>query len=343
MIKVGIVGSTGYTGVELVRLLSNHPNVEIKVLSSHSYVGKRFGEVYPHSFSAAGRELADDKPENFAGVDQVILALPHGLSGALANELLPMGKKVIDLGADFRLNDGQVYQDWYKLPAPDNLAEAVYGLPELKREQIRRANLIANPGCFPTATILALAPALKGGIVAVDSLIVDAKSGVSGAGRSLSLGSHFSEVNENFKAYKVGTHRHTPEIEQELSLLAGEQITLSFTPHLVPMTRGILATVYGKLNPGWNEAKIRECYQEFYAQEQFVSVLEPGVLPQTKWVYGSNHCLINLVVDKRTNRLIILSVIDNLVKGAAGQAIQNLNLLWGLPENTGLTMLPLMP
>ncbi len=343
MIKVGIVGATGYTGVELARLLSGHPEAEIKVLSSRSYVGKRYAEVYPHSLPVGGLELVDDNPENFSGVDQVILALPHGLAGALAGKLMQMGKRVIDLGADFRLTEPAVYEEWYQLPAPENLDRAVYGLPELKRELIMSANLIANPGCYPTASILGLAPALKAGMIETGSIIIDAKSGVSGGGRGLSLGFHFTEVNENFKAYNVGKHRHTPEIEQELSRLAGEEITVSFTPHLVPMSRGILATIYGRLQPGWDEGKVRQAYEEFYAGEQFVTLLPAGVLPQTKWVYGSNHCMVSLVVDGRTGRLVVLSVIDNLVKGAAGQAVQNMNLLWGLPEGMGLGMVPLMP
>lgn len=343
MIKVGIIGATGYTGAELVRLLSGHPETEIGLLSSHSYVGKKYREVYPHSLPAGDLELVDDNPENFAGVDQVILALPHGLAGALAGKLTAMGKRVIDLGADYRLADPAVYEEWYQHPAPANLEQAVYGLPELKRELIKGAKLVANPGCYPTASILGLAPALKTGMIETESIIIDAKSGVTGAGRGLSLGSHFSEVNENFKAYNVGKHRHTPEIEQEFSGLAGEKITVSFTPHLVPMSRGILATIYGRLKPGWTEAQVRQAYTEFYAGEQFVTMLPAGVLPQTKWVYGSNHCMVSLVVDGRTGRLVVLSVIDNLVKGAAGQAVQNMNLLWGLPEGMGLEMVPLMP
>ncbi|MDA8442242.1 MAG: N-acetyl-gamma-glutamyl-phosphate reductase [Peptococcaceae bacterium] len=343
MIKVGIAGATGYTGIELVRILHNHPKVEITVLSSHSYVGKKYSEVYPHVLSSGDWELVDDNPANFAGVDCVILALPHGLSGKLVEKLLPMGKRVIDLGADFRLVDPAQYETWYKTAAPLDLAAAVYGLPELKREYIRSSKLVANPGCYPTATVLGAAPALKSGMLANSSLIVDAKSGVSGAGRSLNLSSHFSEVNENFKAYNVASHRHTPEIEQELSLVAGKEIRISFTPHLVPMNRGIFATVYAELNSGWDESAIRQYYQEFYAQERFVTVLPSKILPQTKWVYGSNHCLINVVKDERTGRLIILSVIDNLVKGAAGQAVQNMNLMWDLPEDTGLQMVPVMP
>lgn len=343
MIKVGIIGATGYTGVELVRILAYHPGVQITVMSSRSYVGMKYSEVYPHVLPHLDITLVDDNPENFKGVDQVILALPHGLAGSLVEKLLPMGIKVIDLGADFRLKNPAVYETWYRKIAPGNLEQAVYGLPELKREQIKDAKLIANPGCYPTASILGLAPALKSGMVNTDSIVIDAKSGVSGAGRGLNVGSLFAEVNENFKAYNVGAHRHTPEIEQELSEINGANLTLTFSPHLVPMNRGILATIYGKLKDGWDEGKIRQLYADFYAGEKFVTFLPPGVLPQTKWVAGSNHCLINVVVDQRTGRLVILSVIDNLVKGAAGQAVQNLNLLWGLPEDTGLSMAPLMP
>ncbi len=342
MVKLGIIGATGYTGVELVRLLAHHPGVEIAVLSSHNYAGKKYSEVYPHALPHVNLVLVDDNPDNFTGLDQVILAVPHGTAGPLV-EGLPTGCKIIDLGADFRLVDPQVFEQWYQNTAPRALAQAVYGLPELKREQIKNARIIANPGCYPTAAILGLAPALACGMIAEDSIIIDAKSGVSGAGRGLALGSHFSEVNENLKAYDAARHRHTPEIEQELSLLAGQNVKVTFTPHLVPMTRGILATGYGRLKPGWNEPRIREAYQDFYQGENFVWLLDPGVLPQTKWVQGTNYCLINMVTDERTGRLIVVSVIDNLVKGAAGQAVQNLNLGWGLPEDTGLQLLPLLP
>ncbi|HZW82943.1 MAG TPA: N-acetyl-gamma-glutamyl-phosphate reductase [Candidatus Deferrimicrobium sp.] len=344
MVKVGIIGATGYTGVELVRLLANHPGATLEVLSSHSYVGKKYSEVYPHMLPHLDLQMVDDNPDNFKGIDQVFLALPHGVAGSLV-EKLPAEIKVIDLGADFRLANPREYEEWYEQAAPNakELEQAVYGLPELKREKINGARIVANPGCYPTATILGLAPALASGMLVGDSLIIDAKSGVSGAGRGLALGSHFSEVNENFKAYNVGRHRHTPEIEQELSSVAGRNITVTFSPHLVPMTRGILSTCYGNLASGWNETKVREYYQEFYTKEKFVQLLPQGILPQTKWVQGTNYCLMNVVVDERTGRLIIISVIDNLVKGAAGQAVQNFNLLWGYPEDTGLLMLPQIP
>ncbi|MCG0238607.1 MAG: N-acetyl-gamma-glutamyl-phosphate reductase [Firmicutes bacterium] len=346
MIRVGIAGVTGYTGVELVRLLRRHPEVEVRVGTSEHYQGQPPDRVYPHLQGEAEFPIVALEPGAFAGCDAVFLALPHGVAGRLAPALVEQGIRVIDLGADFRLRDPAAYQAWYRQepPAPDWLRRAVYGLPELFREQIRGAQLVANPGCYPTACTLAAAPLIVHDLVDRRSLIFDAKSGVSGAGRGLSLGVHFAEVNENFKAYNIaGAHRHTPEIEQNLTALAGEPVTVTFTPHLVPMTRGILVTAYFQLKEPASATQLLDLYRTFYAGEPFVRIRPEGDLPQTKQVWGSNYCDIGLAVDRRTGRAVVVAAIDNLVKGAAGQAVQNLNLLWGLPETLGLEGLPVYP
>ncbi|OTA41712.1 MAG: N-acetyl-gamma-glutamyl-phosphate reductase [Symbiobacterium thermophilum] len=338
-IRVGIAGATGYTGVELVRLLAQHPEAEVVVAGTESYQGQHLAAVYPHlreRVDLVGREAS---PEALAGCDVVFTSLPHGLTMALAPAVLAAGGRLIDLGADFRLRDVTAYEQWYRKAhtTPDLMEEAVYGLPELYRERIRGARLVGNPGCYPTACALAAAPLLQAGVVETEGIIFDAKSGVSGAGRGVNLGVHFSEVNENFKAYNIaGTHRHTPEIEQTLSDLAGRPVVVSFTPHLVPMTRGILATGYFTLKAERTTDQLVDLFREFYAGEPFVRVRPAGELPTTKQVWGSNYCDIGLQVDPRTRRVLVISVIDNLVKGAAGQAIQNMNLLFGLPETTGL-------
>lgn len=339
-IKVGIAGATGYSGVELIRLLGFHPEAEIVLAGTESYVGQELGDVYPHlrgRLTLLGREATAEALA--AECDLIFTALPHGVTMKLAPAVLAAGKRLIDLGADFRLKDVDAYEAWYKKPheARSLNAEAVYGLPELFREQIRGARLVANPGCYPTSCALAAAPLLKAGVVETNGIIFDSKSGVSGAGRGVNLGVHFSEVNENFKAYNIaGAHRHTPEIEQTLSLLCGEPVVVSFSPHLVPMTRGILTTGYFTLKQDLTTEHALELFQEFYAGEPFVRVRKAGDLPMTKQVSGSNYCDIGLQVDRRTGRVIVISVIDNLVKGAAGQAIQNMNLLFGLPETAGL-------
>ncbi len=345
-IKVGIIGATGYAGAELVRILSAHPGVELTALVSKSYVGQSFAEVYPHLYQHVPqlcREL--DEPALAKECDVVFTALPHGHAVPVARAVLDAGKKFIDLGADFRFQCPEVYAEWYKLKheAPDLLAQAVYGLPELHREQIKSASLVGNPGCYPTSVILGLAPLLKSGLVDTDTVVADSKSGVSGAGRGLSLGTHFNEVNENFRAYNVGAHRHTPEIEQELGRLAGQDMVISFTPHLTPMNRGILSTVYAKLTRPMTTEQVRSIYEDFYRSEFFVRLLPPAVLPQTKAVTGSNHCDVAPVVDPRTGRVVVIAAIDNLVKGAAGQAVQNMNLMFGLPESTGLDRPGLYP
>ena len=347
-IRVGIAGATGYGGIELLRLLGNHPEATVVLAGTESYVGQELAAVYPHlagRVTLAGREAT---PEALAAeCDVVFTALPHGVPMKLAPAVVAAGKKLIDLGADFRLRDTALFEQWYKHKheATDLQAQAAYGIPELFREQIRGASVVGNPGCYPTSCALASAPLLKAGLVETKGIIFDSKSGVSGAGRGVNLGVHFSEVNENFKAYNIaGGHRHTPEIEQTLSDLAGVPVVVTFTPHLVPMTRGILTTAYFQLKQDLTTEQLLEQFRSFYAGEPFVRVRPAGDLPQTKQVSGSNYCDIGLQVDRRTGRVLVISVIDNLVKGAAGQAIQNMNLLFGLPETTGLmTAAPIYP
>ncbi len=340
--KVGILGATGYTGQELVRLLQQHPESELVYLGSSSNSGKSYEGMFPQ-FAGSGAGLLQD--EQVPDLDVIFCALPHGLTAGRTAEWLERGIKVIDLGADFRLKKSEVYETWYNTthPAKEIIPQAVYGIPELYREEIKGKSLVANPGCYPTATLLALVPLFEKGLVCTRGVIIDAKSGVSGAGRNANLANNFSEVNENFKAYGVASHRHTPEIEQQLTLAAKDEILVNFTPHLVPMIRGILATIYIELAPGVEEGDLLACWQERYEGEEFIHILPEGIWPQTKFASGSNHVFLQLKVDQRTNRAVIVSAIDNLVKGASGQAIQNMNLLWGLPENTGLEMRALWP
>lgn len=346
MIKAGIIGATGYTGVELVRLLSCHPQVELQVLTSRSYAGQNIAAIYPSLQGKVDVVCSEqDTEEVISQCDVVFAALPHGHSVPVVQAAVQQGKKVVDLGADFRFRNAKIYEEWYQVKheASELAAEAVYGLPELYRSQIKNASVVANPGCYPTASILALAPVLQEGLVNPRTIIIDAKSGVSGAGRKTTLTTHFGEANENVNPYGVAGHRHTPEIEQELMNIAGEELQVSFTPHLMPMTRGILATCYASLSQEVTEKDLREVYEKFYTGEPFVHLLPPGQWPHTKWVYGSNRCLINLAVDSRTNRLIVCSAIDNLVKGAAGQAVQNMNLMFGLPETMALDLNGIYP
>ena len=351
-IRACIIGATGYAGAELTRLLALHPQVEISALTGMGNEGEYFADIYPHLNKYAGQPcqelditaLADNDRvmSQITGLvstaDVIFVALPHGYAIPVAQETLRQGKKFIDLGADFRFDNGAVYENWYNVPHTDRelLSQAVYGLPEINREIIKDAFLVGNPGCYPTSVILGLAPLLANHLVDTGTLIADSKSGVSGAGRGLALGAHFAEVNENFRAYNVGAHRHTPEIEQELSKIAEEPLVISFTPHLLPISRGILSTIYGRLTENLTIEQLRAVYAEYYAGEFFIRLLAPGVLPQTKAVSGSNHCDIAPVLDRRTGRVVIISAIDNLIKGAAGQAVQNMNLLFGLPEQTGL-------
>lgn len=346
MIKVGVIGATGYAGAELVRLLSIHPEVDIEVLTTQSYVDKPFWEVYPNLYKYIDIVCEElDLPSLVERVDLVFAALPHGHAMPVGLEVVKQGKRLIDLGADFRFRDYNIYESWYKVEhgARELVKKAVYGLPELHRERIKKASIIGNPGCYPTSAILGFAPLMAEGLVDTDTLIIDSKSGVSGAGRSLSLGTHYSEVNENIRAYNIAAHRHTPEIEQELEALCGKSLKLSFTPHLTPMTRGILSTMYGKLTVEIDNQDLWNLYNAFYEKEPFVRLLPTGMLPQTKAVTGSNLCDIAITTDIRTGRVVAVSAIDNLIKGAAGQAVHNMNIMYGLEETTGLETPPIYP
>ena len=346
MIKAGIIGATGYAGGELARLLLQREDVEILWYGSRSYVGQKYASVYPNLFQIVEDSCQDDSLKELAErADVVFTATPQGVCASIIEEEILSKVKVIDLSADFRIKDQAVYEKWYKLEhkSPQFLGEAVYGLPEVNREKIREARLIANPGCFPTCSFLAVYPLVKEGLVDPNTLIIDAKSGTSGAGRGAKMDNLYCEVNESIKAYGVGTHRHTPEIEEQLSYAAGKPVTISFTPHLVPMNRGILVTAYASLNGKVTEEEARAAYEKYYRDEYFVRLLEPGAVPQTRWVEGSNFADVNFKIDPRTGRVVMMGVIDNMVKGAAGQAVQNMNLMFGLPEETGLKQIPMFP
>ena len=338
MIKAAVLGATGYAGIELVRLLTNHPDVQIKILGSKSFEGKKISEVYPNLAKILDQECEALDLERVKECDVAFTALPHGASKEVIPALLETGVKVIDLSGDYRYDDPAVYEEWYGAPhsSPELLKESVYGLCELHREKIKKARLIGNPGCYTTCSILGAAPLVANGLSDNKNIIIDAKSGVTGAGRGLGLPYHFCECTENTKAYKIATHRHTSEIEQELSNLANEKIILSFTPHLIPQKRGILATIYVNLNKPCTTEEIQKLYADFYKDEFFVRVKNAGELPETKHVAGSNFVDIGVCVDPRLNRAVIVSTLDNIVKGAAGQAIQNMNLMFGLPEDTAL-------
>lgn len=345
MFKVGIVGD-GYTGADLLRLMANHPHLQAVSIFSTENIGLRIDEVYPHlrGFSDLVCQAGDWDLVR-SECDAVFLALPHGLSVPMVQEFLPSGIKCVDLGADFRLKDAALYEKHYELDhaAPDLLKKAVYGIPELYRDDIKKAQLIANPGCFPTGAILPLAPLLRAGVIETSGIIVDSKTGVSGAGKGLRASSMFCDVNEGIKAYGVGSHRHSPEIAQELSQAAGTGVNIVFTPHLVPMNRGILTTAYSRLKPGFKANQVREALQDFYAGERFIRILPEGVMPNTKWVYGSNFVDIGIYADEASGNVILVSSIDNLVKGASGQAVQNLNVMLGLEENAGLDFAGVYP
>lgn len=343
-VKAGIVGATGYAGSELVRLLCRHPQVRLVYAGSHSYAGKVFSDIYPNMRGVCDLVLDDDDIANATEVCEVLfLALPAGIaSNQITSDILEKCV-IIDLGADYRLSDPQVYETWYKTGhgSPELLEKAVYGLCELYRERIAQSRLIANPGCYTTCSILSLTPLLKAGLIEPEGIVIDAKSGVSGAGRSEKLGSLYCECNESVKAYGVGDHRHTPEIEEQLSWMASEGkagtgIVLQFTPHLIPMDRGILATCYAKLKAGVTAEQVAQAYQSCYNGERFIRILGEGNLPETRWVKGSNRCDIGWKLDNRTGRIIVVGAIDNLEKGAAGQAVQNMNICFGLEENAGL-------
>ena len=346
MIKVGIIGATGYAGGELVRLLLGHKNAEIKWYGSRSYIDKKYYEVYQNMFELVEDTCLDDNMAELADqVDVIFTATPQGLCASMVNEEILSKVKIIDLSADFRIKDVKIYEEWYKIShkAPEFIHEAVYGLCEINREDIKKARLVANPGCYTTCSILTCYPLVKGGLIDPDTLIIDAKSGTSGAGRGAKVDNLFCEVNENMKAYSVGNHRHTPEIEEQLGYAAGKKITLSFTPHLVPMNRGILATAYASLTKQVSYEEVKEIYDKYYKKEKFIRVLDKDMYPQTKWVEGSNYVDINFKIDPRTNRIIMIGAIDNLVKGAAGQAVQNMNLMFGLEEAQGLQLVPMFP
>lgn len=352
MIKVGIIGATGYAGAELVRILMNHKEAEIKWFGSRSYIDQNYADVYQNFFEIVDAKCLDDNMEELASqVDVIFTATPQGFLAGVLNEEILSKVKIVDLSADFRIKDVTTYEKWYKIEhkSPQFIEEAVYGLCEINRDKVTaKTRLVANPGCYTTCSILTAYPLVKEGIIDPDTLIIDAKSGTSGAGRGAKTPNLFCEVNESMKAYGVTTHRHTPEIEEQLGYAAGKEIVVNFTPHLVPMNRGILATEYASLNkkadgtyPSYEE--IKAVYDKYYAKERFVRVLKRGVCPETKWVEGSNYVDVNFVIDERTHRVVMMGALDNLVKGAAGQAVQNMNLLFGLDEAEGLKMVPMFP
>ena len=346
MIKVGIIGSTGYAGNELVRILHGHKDAKIKWYGSRSYVDRKYADVYQNMFQIVDDVCKDDNMQALAEeVDVIFTATPQGFCASLLDEAILSKVKIIDLSADYRIKDVATYEKWYGIAhqSPQFLKEAVYGLCEVNRKDIKGARLLANPGCYTTCSILTIYPLAKEGLIDMNSMIIDAKSGTSGAGRGAKVDNLFCEVNENMKAYGVTTHRHTPEIEEQLGYASGEQVLLNFTPHLVPMNRGILVTAYATLKPGVTEEEVRNAYEKYYAGEKFVRVLQPGVCPQTKWVEGSNYVDVNVKVDPRTNRVVMMGALDNLVKGAAGQAVQNMNLMFGLDESEGLDLVPMFP
>lgn len=341
MIKAGIVGATGYAGVELVRLLQSHPQVEIAGISSVSYEGKSISEVYPNLY-----EICDDTLESedklIGKCDVIFASLPHGLSEKLAKKCVAAGVKLIDLGADFRLDSEEEYQKWYKksYEEKDLHEKSVYVIPELMRAQYKGQPIIGNPGCYPTSIALGLAPLMQSGVVKDDGIVIDSKSGVTGAGRGLADNTHYPNCNEAFSPYKIASHRHTPEIEQTLSKLAGKQIRVTFVPHLLPVNRGIISTIYASLTADISAEELHALYEKFYAREKFVRVLPLGKVANLRDVKMSNYCDISVHADGHTGRAIIVTAIDNMVKGAAGQAIQNMNIMFGLKEDCGLDFVP---
>lgn len=346
MIRVGIIGATGYAGGQLVRLLLGHKEAKIVWYGSRSYVDRKYADIYQNMFQLVDDICQDDNMEAMAEqVDVIFTATPQGLCASLVKEEILHKVKIIDLSADFRIRDVSVYEKWYGMEhrAPQYMKEAVYGLCELNREAIKKARLIANPGCYPTCSFLSVYPLVKEGLIDPDTLIIDAKSGTSGAGRGAKVDNLFCEVNENIKAYGVTGHRHTPEIEEQLSLAAGKQVLINFTPHLVPMQRGILVTAYASLKKDISYKEVKAVYDRYYEKEYFVRVLPEDVCPQTRWVEGSNFVDVNFKIDPRTKRIIMMGAMDNLVKGAAGQAVQNMNLMFGVDEAEGLRMAPLFP
>lgn len=347
MVKVGIIGATGYAGQELVRILLGHKDAEIVWYGSRSYIDQEYASVYRNMFQLIDAKCMDDNMDELSKqADVIFTATPQGLCASLVNEQILSNTKIVDLSADFRIKDVATYEKWYNLEhkSPQFIEEAVYGLCEINREDIKKARLIANPGCYTTCSILSLYPLVKERLVDVDTIIVDAKSGTSGAGRGAKVANLYCEVNESIKAYGVTTHRHTPEIEEQLGYAYdGTPLTINFTPHLVPMNRGILVTAYAKLVKDVSYEDIKAVYDKYYGKERFVRVLEKGACPETRWVEGSNYVDVNFVIDPRTKRVVVMGAMDNLVKGAAGQAVQNMNLIMGLPEEEGLLMPPMFP
>lgn len=350
MINVGIIGATGYAGAEIVRILLNHKEVCIKWYGSRSYIDKKYSEVYCNMFKLVENVCSDDNLlELSKEVDVIFTATPQGyLAGILTDEILDR-VKIVDLSADYRIKDKDVYEKWYGIEhkSPQYIEEAVYGLCEVNRDKIKDARLVANPGCYTTCSILSFYPLVKEGIIDKNSIIIDAKSGTSGAGRGAKVPNLFCEVNENIKAYGVLSHRHTPEIEEQLSYASGstevEGLKIIFTPHLVPMNRGILVTAYANLAKDVDYDTVRAAYEKYYKDEHFIRILDKGVCPETKWVEGSNFFDVNFKIDERTNRIVVMGALDNLVKGAAGQAVQNMNILFGFKENEGLDLVPMFP
>lgn len=346
MIKAGIIGSTGYAGNELVRLLLGHKEASIVWYGSRSYIDQQYADVYRNFFQLVDDKCLDDNMQELAQqVDVIFTATPQGLCASLVNDEILSKTKIIDLSADFRIKDVSVYEKWYGIEhkSPQYIDEAVYGLCEINRDKIKGKRLVANPGCYTTCSILTLYPMVKEGIINPDSIIIDAKSGTSGAGRGAKVNNLFCEVNESIKAYSVGTHRHTPEIEEQLGYACGQEIKLIFTPHLVPMNRGILVTAYADLKKDVTYEEVKAIYDKYYRDEYFVRVLDKDVCPETRWVEGSNFVDVNFKIEPRTNRLIMMGALDNLVKGAAGQAVQNMNLIFGLDEKEGLMQPPMFP
>ncbi|WP_418390614.1 N-acetyl-gamma-glutamyl-phosphate reductase [[Clostridium] scindens] len=346
MIKVGIIGATGYAGGELARILMGHKDAKIVWYGSRSYIDKKYADVYQNMFQIVDAKCLDDNMEELAKkADVIFTATPQGFCASVISEAILADTKIVDLSADFRIKDVDTYEKWYGIQhkSPQFIEDAVYGLCEINREDVKGARLVANPGCYTTCSILTAYPLAKEGLIDMNTLIIDAKSGTSGAGRGAKVGNLYCEVNENIKAYGVASHRHTPEIEEQLGYAAKEDVRISFTPHLVPMNRGILATEYATLTKQATYEDIKAVYDKYYKEEKFIRVLEEGVCPETKWVEGSNYVDINFKIDPRTNRIIMMGAIDNLVKGAAGQAVQNMNLMFGLPESEGLELVPMFP
>ena len=346
MIRVGIIGATGYAGAELVRILLAHKEAEIVWYGSRSYIDQQYASIYQNFFQLVDAKCMEDNMEALAEqVDVIFTATPQGFCASIINEDILSKVKVIDLSADFRIKDVKIYEEWYKIEhkSPQYIDEAVYGLCEINREDVKKARLVANPGCYTTCSILTCYPLVKEGLIDPDTLIIDAKSGTSGAGRGARIDNLFCEVNENMKAYGVASHRHTPEIEEQLGYACGKQVLLNFTPHLVPMNRGILVTAYANLTKDVSYEEVKTVYDKYYQNEKFVRVLEKDICPQTKWVEGSNYVDVNFKIDPRTHRVIMMGALDNLVKGAAGQAVQNMNLLFGLKESEGLELVPMFP